>query len=297
MEATSKQSTFAIWISLISNILLTALKLIVGFLFGSQVLLADGVHNAGDVFASAAALIAMMISKRPPDKDHPYGHGKAEVIGAGMIAVILVLAAIYMGYHSVLALNEPPHTATLLVLITAAISLIWKQWLYMYTMRIGKKANSSGLIATAYDHLADVYASLAAVIGIALAMLGEHYNIHFLKYGDPIAGIIVAYFVLRLAIQMGRSSIDVLMEKNIDDDRMDEILQLVQSIPEVKRIDRVRAREHGHYIIVDVRVGIPAELSVQEGHDISKKIKQVVMDQVPNVEEVLIHLNPWYKGE
>ncbi|OMF23495.1 cation-efflux pump [Paenibacillus sp. FSL H8-0548] len=297
MEATSKQSTFAIWISLISNILLTALKLIVGFLFGSQVLLADGVHNAGDVFASAAALIAMMISKRPPDKDHPYGHGKAEVIGAGMIAVILVLAAIYMGYHSVLALMGPPHTATLLVLITAAISLVWKQWLYIYTMRIGKKANSSGLIATAYDHLADVYASLAAVIGIALAMLGEHYNIQFLKYGDPVAGIIVAYFVLRLAIQMGRSSVDVLMEKNIDDERMDEILQLVQSIPEVKRIDRVRAREHGHYIIVDVRVGIPAELSVQEGHDISKKIKQVVMDQVPNVEEVLIHLNPWYKGE
>lgn len=127
------------------------------------------------------------------------------------------------------------------------------------------------MIATAYDHLADVYASLAAVIGIALAMLGEHYNIQFLKYGDPVAGIIVAYFVLRLAIQMGRSSVDVLMEKNIDDERMDEILQLVQSIPEVKRIDRVRAREHGHYIIVDVRVGIPAELSVQEGHDISKK--------------------------
>lgn len=295
MEATNKQSAFAIWISLISNIILTALKLIVGLLFNSQVLIADGVHNAGDVFASAAALISMVISKRPPDKDHPYGHGKAEVIGAGFIAIILVLAAVYMGYHSVMALMEPPHTATLLVLGTAAISLVWKQWLYMYTMRIGKKANSSGLIATAYDHLADVYASLAAVIGIALAMVGDHYNIQILKYGDPVAGIIVAYFVLKLAIHMGRSSIDVLMEKNIDEDRMEEIMQLVQSIPEVKRIDRIRAREHGHYMIVDVRVGIPAELSVQEGHDISRKIKQVIMDDVPNVEEVLIHLNPWYK--
>jgi cation diffusion facilitator family transporter len=295
MEATNKQSAFAIWISLISNIILTALKLIVGLLFNSQVLIADGVHNAGDVFASAAALISMVISKRPPDKDHPYGHGKAEVIGAGFIAIILVLAAVYMGYHSVMALMEPPHTATLLVLGTAAISLVWKQWLYIYTMRIGKKANSSGLIATAYDHLADVYASLAAVIGIALAMVGDHYNIQILKYGDPVAGIIVAYFVLKLAIHMGRSSIDVLMEKNIDEDRMEEIMQLVQSIPEVKRIDRIRAREHGHYMIVDVRVGIPAELSVQEGHDISRKIKQVIMDDVPNVEEVLIHLNPWYK--
>ncbi|WP_419874021.1 cation diffusion facilitator family transporter [Candidatus Pristimantibacillus sp. PTI5] len=296
MESTNRQSAFAIWTSLISNILLTAMKLSVGLLFSSQVLIADGVHNAGDVFATAAALVSMMISKRPPDKDHPYGHGKAEVIGAGIVAVILVLAAVYMGYHSVMALMEPPHEASVLVLIAAGISLVWKQWLYVYTIRIGKNTNSSGLIATAYDHLADVYASLAAVIGIGLAMLGEYYNIHFLKYGDPIAGIIVAYFVLKLAIHMGRTSVDVLMEKNIDDDKMEEILQLVQSIPEVKRIDRIRAREHGHYMIVDVRVGIPAELSVQEGHDISKKIKQAIKDQNPIVEEVLVHLNPWYKG-
>ncbi|WP_424765563.1 cation diffusion facilitator family transporter [Paenibacillus sp. sgz302251] len=295
MESTNNQSAFAIWTSLISNILLTIMKLIVGLLFGSQVLIADGVHNAGDVFATAAALISMMISKRPPDKDHPYGHGKAEVIGAGIVAVVLVLAAVYMGYHSVMALMEPPHKATVLVLIAAGISLVWKQWLYVYTMRIGKKINSSGLIATAYDHLADVYASLAAVVGISLAMLGEHFNILFLKYGDPVAGIIVAYFVLRLAIHMGRTSVDVLMEKNIDEDRMEEILQLVRSISEVKRIDRIRAREHGHYMIVDVRVGIPAELSVQEGHDISKKIKQVIKKHNPIVEEVLVHLNPWYK--
>lgn len=295
MESTNRQSAFAIWTSLISNILLTAMKLSVGLLFSSQVLIADGVHNAGDVFATAAALVSMMISKRPPDKDHPYGHGKAEVIGAGIVAVVLVLAAVYMGYHSVMALMEPPHEASVLVLIAAGISLVWKQWLYVYTIRIGKNTNSSGLIATAYDHLADVYASLAAVIGIGLAMLGEFYNIHFLKYGDPIAGIIVAYFVLKLAIHMGRTSVDVLMEKNIDDDKMEEILQLVQSIPEVKRIDRIRAREHGHYMIVDVRVGIPAELSVQEGHDISKKIKQAIKDQNPIVEEVLVHLNPWYK--
>ncbi|WP_054027748.1 cation diffusion facilitator family transporter [Bacillus sp. FJAT-28004] len=295
MEATNRQSSFAIWTSLISNILLTAMKLIVGLLFGSQVLIADGVHNAGDVFATAAALVSMMISKRPPDEDHPYGHGKAEVIGAGIVAVVLVLAALYMGYHSVLAMMEPPHKATLLVLIAAAISLVWKQWLYVYTMRIGKNTNSSGLIATAYDHLADVYASLAAVIGIALAMLGERYNIQILKYGDPFAGIIVAYFVLKLAIQMGRTSIDVLMEKNIDEDRMEQISELVQSIPEVKRIDRIRGREHGHYIIVDVRVGIPAELSVQEGHDISREIKRVIQARNPIVEEVLVHLNPWYK--
>jgi cation diffusion facilitator family transporter len=296
MELINKRSNFAILISLISNVALTAIKLIIGLLFNSQVLIADGVHNAGDVFASAAAMVSMRISKRPPDKDHPYGHGKAEVIGAGIVAIVLVLASIYMGYHSIMALMEQPHKSSLLVLIAAGISLGWKFWLYTYTMRVGKKSNSSGLIATAYDHLADVYASLAAVIGISLAMIGEHYNIQILKYGDPLAGIIVAYFVLKLAIHIGRSSVDVLMEKNIDEERMGEILQLIRSIPEVKRIDRIRAREHGHYLIVDVRVGIPADLTIQDGHDISKKIKEAVRDLNPLVEEVLVHLNPWYEN-
>ncbi|MCD9026525.1 cation diffusion facilitator family transporter [Cohnella silvisoli] len=295
MSKENKQSAFAIWISLISNIVLTVIKFAVGLLFNSPVLIADGVHNAGDVVATGAALSSMRVSKQPPDEDHPYGHGKAEVVGAGIVAIILAMAAIYMGYHSVTVLFEPPHKATFIALIAAAFSLILKQVLYVYTMSIGKKTNSNGLIATAYDHLADVYASIAAVIGIGLALIGDYYHIAFLSYGDPIAGIVVAYFVLKLAVHIGKTSVGVLMEKNVDMDKMNAFINLVKSVPEVKRIDRIRARDHGHYVIVDVRVGVSAELSVQEGHDISRLIKQSIMNQHPNVEEVLVHLNPWYK--
>ncbi|WP_391205313.1 cation diffusion facilitator family transporter [Psychrobacillus sp. L4] len=295
MSLEKKQSSFAIWISLISNVFLTILKIIVGLLFNSQVLLADGVHNAGDVIASVAALSAMRVSKRPPDEDHPYGHGKAEVVGAAIVAIILGIAALYIGYHSVLALFETPHKATFTVLIAAIISLIWKQVLYVYTINIGKKVNSKGLIATAYDHLADVYASLAAVIGIGLAMIGDYFHIGILAYGDPVAGIIVAFLVLKLAIGMGRESIDVLMEKTVDSETMEIMFELVRSVPLVKRIDRIRAREHGHYIIVDVRVSLPATLSIQEGHDVSKEIKKAIINRYSNVEEVLVHVNPWYE--
>ncbi|WP_391118240.1 cation diffusion facilitator family transporter [Psychrobacillus sp. L3] len=295
MSLEKKQSSFAIWISLISNVFLTILKIIVGLLFNSQVLLADGVHNAGDVIASVAALSAMRVSKRPPDEDHPYGHGKAEVVGAAIVAIILGIAALYIGYHSVLSLFETPHKATFTVLIAAIISLIWKQVLYVYTINIGKKVNSKGLIATAYDHLADVYASLAAVIGIGLAMIGDYFHIGILAYGDPVAGIIVAFLVLKLAIGMGRESIDVLMEKTVDSETMEIIFELVRSVPLVKRIDRIRAREHGHYIIVDVRVSLPATLSIQEGHDVSKEIKKAIKNRFANVEEVLVHVNPWYE--
>ncbi|MET3852163.1 cation diffusion facilitator family transporter [Paenibacillus sp. OAE614] len=295
MNHEDKQSTFAIWLSFISNIVLTAIKLGVGFLSNSPVLIADGVHNAGDVVATGAALSSMRISKQPPDEDHPYGHGKAEVLGAGGVAIILALAALYMAYHSVMVLFEPPHKTTVVALAAAAFSLVLKQVLYVYTMAIGKRHRSSGLIATAYDHLADVYASIAAVIGIALGMLGDHYDIAILSYGDPIAGIVVAYLVLKLAIHMGKSSVDVLMEKNVDLEKMNELTELVKTVPEVKRLDRLRARDHGHYIIVDIRVGVAAELSVQEGHDISRNIKQTIMKHCSDVGEVMVHLNPWYE--
>ena len=290
-------SVFAIWISLMSNIVLTVLKILVGILFNSPVLLADGFHNAGDVVASAAALTSMRFSQRPADEDHPYGHGKAEVIGSGIVAIILAAASIYIGYEAVKTFFEEPAKASVIALITAIVSLFWKQGLYIYTMRVGKKANSKGLIATAYDHLADVYASLAAVVGIGLALIGDAFAIPFLAFGDPFAGVIVSILVLRLAYEIGKEAMDILMEKNVSEDRLREFAALIRTIPEVRRIDRLRAREHGHYVLVDLRIGIPGTLTIQEGHDISSEIRNLIINEHPDVDEVLIHLNPWYPGE
>lgn len=294
MTEGNKSSMLAVWISLLSNVALTGLKLIVGFFANSQVLIADGVHNAGDVIASAAALSSMRISKRPADEDHPYGHGKAEVLGSGIVAVILVLAALYIGYHAVLAFFHEPGEASMIALAAAFVSVVWKQALYVYTIKIGKKENSKGLIATAYDHLADVYASIAAVLGIGLALIGDYYQIHFLAYGDPAAGIIVSILVLKLAWHMAQEAVDILMEKAVSADKLNEYTAIVKSVPQVKRIDRIRAREHGHYVLVDVRVSIPGEMSIQQGHDIARSIKNAIKDRHQEVDEVLIHLNPWY---
>ncbi|MDF2650931.1 MAG: cation diffusion facilitator family transporter [Paenibacillus sp.] len=295
MNNDNKSSFWAIWISLISNIILTIMKIVIGMLFHSEVLLADGVHNAGDIIATIAALSAMQISKLPADEDHPYGHGKAEVLGSGFVAFILALAAIYIAYHSTAAFFHDPLKPSLIAFIAAAVSMVWKYALYVYTLRIGSRTNSKGLIATAKDHLADVYASLAAVIGIGMAFVGKIYNIHWLSYGDAAAGIIVSLLVLKLAVEMGKEAFDVLMEKTVDQQKLHQYTQLIQAVPQVKRIDRIRAREHGHYILVDARVAIPGELTIQQGHDISRAIKKSIMEQHGDVDEVLIHLNPWYK--
>jgi cation diffusion facilitator family transporter len=295
MQNQKAGSMLAAWISLISNVFLTMIKVVTGWLFGSPVLLADGVHNGADVVASVASLSSMRISSRPADEDHPYGHGKAEVVASGAVAIILALAALMIGYHSILSLFEPATQPHVIALVAALISLVWKQALYLYTVRIGRQTNSKGLLATAYDHLADVYASLAAVFGIGISLIDQKLmNIPFASYGDPVAGIIVSLLVLKLAWSMGRESVEVLMEKAVSPEKIEEYTQLVLTVPQVKRIDRLRAREHGHYILVDVRVGVPGILTIQEGHDIGRQIKQHIMDTHHDVDEVLVHLNPWY---
>ena len=289
-------SLLALWISLISNVVLTVIKVVVGFLFNSQVLIADGIHNAGDVIATFAALTSSMVAKKPADKDHPYGHGKAEVIASGIVAIILALAALFMVYKSIEALFEPAVEASIIALVAAIISLIWKQGLYVYCIRLGREQNSKSLIATANDHLADVYASIAAVVGIGVALIGDRYDLPYTQYGDPLAGLIVSYFVMKLAYEMGEESIGVLMEKSLPAEKLNQLENIVRAIPQVKRIDRIRAREHGHYVIVDVRVSISNDLTIKEGHDISRIIKGSIMSEMNEVEEVLIHLNPWYES-
>lgn len=284
----------AIWISLISNVVLTIMKVVAGLLLGSPVLLADGVHNAGDIIATIAALTSSMVSKKPADEDHPYGHGKAEVVASAFVSIVLIIAALWIALQSVGALFDPEGGESWLALGAAALSLVWKQGLYIYTLRVGKATNSKSVLATAYDHLADVYASLAAVIGIGIGLLGEHYGWSWGVYGDPVAGIIVSALVLKLGWEIGHEAVNILMERNVAPEKLSKYEALIIGIEPIKRIDRVRAREHGHYITVDVRVGVPGDYTIQHGHDISRMIKQRIMDADSDVIEVMVHLNPWY---
>lgn len=295
--AQKKHGWLAAWISLISNFILTVVKVVVGSLFSSTALIADGVHNGGDFIASIATISSMKLANQPADKEHPYGHGKAEDIATGIVSLILAFAGIYLIYESMVALFHPASEASLWALSAALISLLWKLGLYLYTIRVGKRLDSKSLIATAYDHLADVWASLAAVIGIGFAKVGDVFDLSYAVYGDPIAGIIVSLLILKVAYEMGIQSINVLMESSVSEEKQKFYQDLILSFPEVKRIDLLRAREHGNYILIDIRIGVRGDMTIQEGHDITRKIRDAIKKEDPKVEEVLIHLNPWYPGE
>lgn len=282
------------WISLIFNIILTIGKIIIGLLGNSDAVFADGIHSGADVFASVIVLLVIKIANKPADQEHPYGHGKAEVIVSAIIGMLLFLVSIYVVYEGVSGFFHEVETPTFLAMWVAVFSYLVKYFLYHISLKVAVQQNSKAIEAIAVDHKADIVASIAAAIGVFLSIMGERFHFLLFMYGDKLASIFVAYLIFKIAKEMLTEAFQILLERNIDSKIIKEYREIISSFPEVKRIDRIRAREHGHYILVDLRISIEHSMTIKEGHDLSKKVKETLMEKFDNIEEVLIHLNPYY---
>jgi cation diffusion facilitator family transporter len=282
------------WISVISNIILTVGKLFIGWYGNSDAVFADGIHSAADVFASVIVLLVIKLANKPADKEHPYGHGKAEVIVSGIVGILLFLVSIYVVYEGITGFFHEIETPSYIAMWVAIISYVTKIILYRSSLKVAKEHNSKAIEAIAFDHKADIAASIAAAIGVFLSILGERFDILFLQYGDKAASIFVAYLIFKISKEMLTEAFDILLERNIDAVTLQAYINVVNEFPEVKRIDRMRAREHGHYVLVDLRISIDYFKTIKEGHDLAKLIKGRLMEKYDNIEEVLIHLNPYF---
>lgn len=282
------------WISLWANIILTIGKMVVGWFGHSDAVFADGIHSAADVVASFIVLLVIKLANKPADEEHPYGHGKAEVIVSGIVGILLFLVSFYVVYEGIVGLFHPIEAPSLLAMWIAIISYVSKVILYRYSLKVANVHNSKAIEAIAYDHKADIVASIAAAAGVLLSVLGDRYDIAFLMYGDKIASIFVAYLIFKIAKEMLTEAFDILLERNLDQETIQGYTAVINEFKDVKRIDRIRAREHGHYILVDLRISIDHDKTIKEGHDLSRTIKETLMSRNDNIEEVLIHLNPYY---
>jgi cation diffusion facilitator family transporter len=239
-------------------------------------------------------LLVIKIANKPADKEHPYGHGKAEVIVSGIVGILLFLVSIYVVYEGIAGFFHEVETPSYLAMWVAIISYVTKIILYRSSLKVAKEHNSKAIEAIAFDHKADIVASIAAAIGVLLSIMGERFDIFILHYGDKAASIFVAYLIFKISKEMLMEAFDILLERNIDAATLQEYMNVVNEFPEVKRIDRIRAREHGHYILVDLRISIDHFKTIKEGHDLAKLIKGRMMEKYDNIEEVLIHLNPYF---
>lgn len=294
MSEKGRPIVVATWVGIFVNILLTIIKGIGGFISGSKALLADALHSASDIVSSVVILFAVKIANKPPDKEHPYGHGKAENVAAIIVALLLIVVGVEISISSVkVFFGEIPKAPGSIAIIITIIAIVFKEALFQYKFFIGKKHNSSALIADAWHHRSDSLSSVAVLIGVSLAMVGERFNFPFLIYGDALAGIIVSAIVIEVGYELAKEASGVMMEQVLDDDDIKDYVDKVYNIDGVRRIDQMLARTHGSYLIIDLKVSVDPNLTVKEGHDIAFEIRKVLIEDFDEIEDVLVHINPF----
>ena len=282
------------WISVWSNLVLTIGKILAGWFGRSDAVMADGIHSSADVFASIIVLLVIKVANKPADEDHPYGHGKAEVIVSGVVGILLLLISFYILYEGIIGFFHPIEAPRLLAMWIALLSFVVKELLYRWSYKVAKQNSSKAIEAIALDHKADIVASIAAAIGVFISYLGTKFDLHILLYGDKIASIFVAYLIFKISKDMLNEAFQILIERNIDMEILQSYISTISEFEEVRRIDKIRAREHGNYILVDLRISVDHFKTIKEGHDLSREIKEKLMEKNDNIREVLIHLNPYF---
>jgi cation diffusion facilitator family transporter len=287
-----KKAEFAALVGVVGNIILAALKWIIGIYANSKALVADAVHSASDVAGSLAVYIGLRAAKAPPDEDHPYGHGKAESIAAIIVAVLLLLVGVEIGRSSIESFFKPIEPPKIIAIVAVIVSIIVKEGMFRYKYKLGKQLNSDALIVNAYEHRSDVYSSIAALIGISTAVLGGRFGVDWLVYADPVTGLLVALLVIRMAWVLGKESIHNTLDHVLHEEDTEEFKTVVKSIPDVKKLDELHAREHGHYVIIDLKISVDPNITVEQGHRIGKCVKKKLMEN-KNVQNVLVHINPY----
>lgn len=289
-----KRAEFAAMVGVVGNIALAAMKWGIGIYANSKALVADAVHSASDVAGSLAVYFGLKAAKQPPDKDHPYGHGKAESIAAIIVGVLLLLVGIEIGRSSIKAFFEPIEPPKTIAILAVIVSIIVKEGMFRYKYRLGKKLKSDALIVNAFEHRSDVYSSIAALIGISAAVAGGMLGLDWLVYADPVTGLLVALFVIKMAWKLGRESIHNAIDHVLHEDETEEFRTVVQSVPEVKKLDELHAREHGHYVIIDLKISVDPHITVEKGHSIGKNVKKRLLE-MKNVQNVFVHINPYHE--
>ncbi len=267
------------------NVALAIAKLTVGVVAGSQALLADGFNSAGDVVATAVAAGAYRFAMEPADENHPYGHGNAESVAGLMIGVVLFATGVYIALSGSIALAAGSIEAPgALALPVAAATIVTKELLYRYTIRVGTQLNSPSLKAAARDHRADVLSATAVLGGVAGARMG-------LPWLDPVAAVVIGLYIAGMALEPVRENLGVLMDES-DPEQAERIRLLAREVEEVREVSRVRVHPMGSYLVVDLEIFVDGSASLFAAHELAHEVEEHVKEREPHVVDVSVHVNP-----
>lgn len=276
--------------TIIGNIILTIIKLTIGTVGRSHAMFADGLHSLSDILSTVAVIIGLKLSNKKADEHHPYGHEKIEPIVAKLLATILFVTAISIGFNAINNMIKGYFSTPLFITIYAAVlSIIGKEWMYQYTVKGAKKINSTALLADAWHHRSDAFSSIGALIGIIGAMMG--YPIL-----DGIASIVICLFVGKVAFDIYWQAIKQLIDHAGDADTVRRIREDILRTEGVISIDQLKTRIHADKLYVDVDVSVDGNLSLVCAHSIAEKVHQTIECNQENVKHCMVHVNPYSKN-
>lgn len=287
-NAISKEGLKTTLVGIVASGLLAIIKGLGGIFGHSYALIADAIESASDVVTSALLWAGLKWSAKPPDENHPYGHGKIEALVALAIGIALVIAAGVIVRDSINHIIEPhkspaPFTLVILVVVVAA-----KELLYRFVLKTGDAINSAAVKADAFHHRSDAITSIAAFIGISIALIGGD----GFEVADDFAALIAAGFIFYNAYRIGRGAVSELLDEAIEPELREEVIRFTEEEPNVIKVESCRSRKMGTAFHIDMHIWVDGTKTVTEGHDIAHNIKDKLFKKIPQLIDVHIHVEP-----
>ena len=281
-------------VGFVVNLILSAVKLAAGILGRSGAMVADAIHSFSDMATDIVVIVFARISSKPKDDGHDYGHGKYETLATIIISLALAAVGIGILSSSIGSIRTILEGGTLprpgaVALVAAVVSIVAKEILYRYTVRVGRRIDSPSVIANAWHHRSDALSSLGTLAGIGCAyFLGEKWRI-----ADPIAALLVAVFIFKIALDLIRTGLGELLEKSLPADVEQEILSIVTANPEVREPHNLRTRRIGASIAIEVHVRVDGAMSVAHSHALTVDIEHRLRARFGAGTMIAIHVEPF----
>lgn len=275
-------------VTIIINVLLFIVKLIAGIIGNSKAMVSDAIHSLSDVISTIVVIIGVYISRKSPDKKHPYGHERFECLSAIILSFVLGVTGFYIGYSGILNIINKSYTndnISLIALIAAIISIVVKEWMYHYTIKAAKKVNSGALKADAWHHRSDALSSVGALIGIFGSMVG-------FKILDPLASIVISLCIIKAAYDILSDSFNKMMDVSVPVYVEEDIKKIVMSVDGVIKIDDLKTRLFGSKIFIDIEIMVDGNLNLRTAHNIAHLVHDKLENEIKECKHCMVHVNP-----
>lgn len=283
-------------LGVLTNVILACLKIVAGIVGRSHALIADGIESSLDLFSSAVMWGAIKYAERPPDEDHPYGHGRMESLAAAVGALFVIFAGIAVAFTSIreiLSGSENPQVPAAFTLVVLALTITVKESLFRVLVAQGKKIGSRAVEADAWHHRSDALTSLAAGIGITIAIVGGP------KWAtaDDWAALFSCTFIIFNGARMLKESSSDMLDEQADPETVETIRQIASEVPGVTSVEKCRVRRSGLIRIADIHVRVPGSMTVHEGHEIAHLVKDRLAASDLRLSDTTVHIEPEEEAE